>query len=237
MMHSNYSHRCHKYSMLYINNKYTKIYWKIIHHRIETILPITTYQETHHIIPKSLGGSNKKENLVKLTAREHFICHWLLTKMVNEPSHKASMQYAFFRMSQTNDTFTNQRYKVKSHHYEIIRKNLAEAASHTHTGRIHSVESKEKRSQLLKGRVSPTKGMVAWNKGIPTPEAVKTKLSESLKGRPAWNKGIAASEDSNIKRKAKQSNIPKQLVECPYCNKVGGKPAMTRHHFDNCKLK
>ena len=32
------------------------------------------YYEKHHIQPKSLGGSNKKENLVRLTAREHFIC-------------------------------------------------------------------------------------------------------------------------------------------------------------------
>lgn len=31
------------------------------------------YFEKHHILPKSLGGTNDKENLVKLTAREHFI--------------------------------------------------------------------------------------------------------------------------------------------------------------------
>ena len=36
------------------------------------------YYESHHIIPKWMGGSNKKENLVLLTAREHYICHYLL---------------------------------------------------------------------------------------------------------------------------------------------------------------
>ena len=39
------------------------------------------YYEKHHIIPKSLGGTNEKENLVSLTAREHFICHLLLLKI------------------------------------------------------------------------------------------------------------------------------------------------------------
>lgn len=35
-----------------------------------------TYTEKHHIIPKSLGGDNSKTNLVVLTGRQHFICHW-----------------------------------------------------------------------------------------------------------------------------------------------------------------
>jgi len=44
------------------------------------------YFEGHHIIPKSLGGEGKSYNfnhynIVLLTAREHFIAHWLLTKI------------------------------------------------------------------------------------------------------------------------------------------------------------
>jgi Straboviridae homing endonuclease len=37
------------------------------------------YYEDHHVKPKCLGGNNDKENLVLLTAREHYICHKLLT--------------------------------------------------------------------------------------------------------------------------------------------------------------
>jgi hypothetical protein len=37
------------------------------------------YYEEHHIIPKCLNGTNEKENLVLLTAKEHFVCHKLLT--------------------------------------------------------------------------------------------------------------------------------------------------------------
>lgn len=39
------------------------------------------YCETHHIVPKCMGGSNEKENLVNLYAKEHFIAHLLLTKI------------------------------------------------------------------------------------------------------------------------------------------------------------
>ena len=39
------------------------------------------YTEKHHIIPKCMGGTNDKSNLVKLTAREHYIAHKLLTKI------------------------------------------------------------------------------------------------------------------------------------------------------------
>lgn len=41
----------------------------------------TGYTEQHHIIPKSMSGNNNPENLVRLTAREHFIAHLLLLKM------------------------------------------------------------------------------------------------------------------------------------------------------------
>jgi len=31
------------------------------------------YYEKHHIIPRALGGSDELENLVLLTAKEHFV--------------------------------------------------------------------------------------------------------------------------------------------------------------------
>jgi hypothetical protein len=64
------------------NSKYTKWYWELISSRRNRLLPESIYQEAHHIIPKSLGGSNHKTNLINLTAREHFIAHLLLVRMV-----------------------------------------------------------------------------------------------------------------------------------------------------------
>jgi hypothetical protein len=39
------------------------------------------YFESHHIVPKCLGGSNDAENLVNLTPEEHYVCHQLLVKI------------------------------------------------------------------------------------------------------------------------------------------------------------
>ena len=39
------------------------------------------YSERHHIIPRCMGGTNRKDNLVTLTAEEHYVAHQLLVKM------------------------------------------------------------------------------------------------------------------------------------------------------------
>lgn len=42
---------------------------------------IDGYLERHHVIPRCLGGSDSKENLVKLTPEEHYVAHQLLVKI------------------------------------------------------------------------------------------------------------------------------------------------------------
>jgi 5-methylcytosine-specific restriction endonuclease McrA len=59
---------------MYLQNKYTRWYYNIIQRAQQR--NISGYTEKHHIIPRSFGGSNQKENLVALTAREHFVCHF-----------------------------------------------------------------------------------------------------------------------------------------------------------------
>jgi len=61
-----------------VDNKYKVWHDNIIAKGKNRVL--TGYQEKHHIIPKSLGGSNSKDNLVALTPKEHFIIHILLCK-------------------------------------------------------------------------------------------------------------------------------------------------------------
>lgn len=59
---------------------YKKIYFQIIRNRRNNPLPSEEYVEFHHIKPKSFGGVDDKKNLVRLSAREHFIVHFLLYK-------------------------------------------------------------------------------------------------------------------------------------------------------------
>lgn len=69
---------------MFKTNKYTKYYFNIITNAKNQVrTKKDSHYENHHIIPKSMGGSNTKNNLVLLTAREHFICHMLLIRMVS----------------------------------------------------------------------------------------------------------------------------------------------------------
>ena len=65
---------------MYLTNKYSKWYHKIIENA--KLRNLSEGIEKHHIIPKSLGGSNLKQNIARLTPREHFVCHMMLTKMI-----------------------------------------------------------------------------------------------------------------------------------------------------------
>ena len=71
---------------MFKQNKYTKWYYKIIENARNRILD--NNYEKHHIIPKSLNGSNELNNLIILSYREHFICHLLLTKMCKNKKMK-----------------------------------------------------------------------------------------------------------------------------------------------------
>jgi len=76
---------------------------------------IDGYYELHHIIPKSSGGSNDKSNLIALTARQHYIAHWMLWKAYGE-----NMTRAFFMMSSVG------RYeRVSSKTYDKARKDYS----------------------------------------------------------------------------------------------------------------
>lgn len=228
--------------MIFIENKYTRWYYDIINNAKSRNIKnkkeaktVIGYAEKHHIIPKSLKGLDVKENLVFLKAREHLICHMLLTKMVIGQD-KIKMQYALGRMLHIeNVKFGN--FQIKSRTYQYIRMQVAEAASKTHIGKKDSEETCLKKSKALKGRSSPTKGMPAWNRGIPMTQEAKEKSSKKLSNRIPWNKGIPANEETNEKRRIKLSGIPKEKIMCPHCNKIGGKPVMIKNHFDKCKSK
>jgi hypothetical protein len=102
---------------MYLINKYTKVYNAIIERAKNREL--NSYFEKHHVVPQSLGGSNDKENIVKLTAREHFICHLLLTKMV-EGTNKSKMYQAAWMMASCIG-IKQERYSITNRQYENLK--------------------------------------------------------------------------------------------------------------------
>lgn len=132
---------------------YSKIYNDIIEAR-----KLNTYQdytECHHILPRCLGGTDNKDNLVNLSAKEHFICHLLLTKMYPKGSNEYyKMCHAFFMMLVTSKDHKGNRY-ITSKKYVALKESHCIRMSDLQSGKgnsqygtmwiynIHTFESKK----------------------------------------------------------------------------------------------
>lgn len=115
---------------------YQAVYDNLIRTRKDRVLVADMYYEKHHILPKSLGGSDFPENLVKLTAREHYLAHLLLWKIHGTDE----MFYAFFMMSK--------RFGISSRDYESMKMKFSKMIKTRLSGRKFSSTHKE---NLLKG--------------------------------------------------------------------------------------
>ena len=176
-----------------LTNKYSKLYYKITSNAKQRITE--GYTERHHIVPQSLGGSDDKENLVELTAREHFICHWLLIKMT-EGDDRGKMLYALQGMKAENKFQNRYHTKITARVYEKYR-----------------VEHAENHSKRMKGRK-------AWNKGIPQTEEHREKNRQAALQRPPksqetiakWKEsraGYKDSEETKLKKSLALKGKPK----------------------------
>lgn len=105
---------------------YSKVYDAFIASKSNRVLD--GYFETHHITPKSLGGSNDKSNLIKLTAKEHFLAHRLLAKI-----HGGKMWAALSYMTRRGVT-SAKGVKITSRVYDLARKKDAEYKSVKYSG-------------------------------------------------------------------------------------------------------
>lgn len=116
---------------------YKKIYNNIINNRIKN--KYEGYTESHHILPKSLGGSDEKTNLVDLSAREHYICHLLLTKMFDKDSPEYNkMVYAYMMMCNARTELQERNYRINSRLYEELKKDHSLLVSKKQTGEGNS---------------------------------------------------------------------------------------------------
>jgi hypothetical protein len=132
--------------LMFNDNKYTKWYNNIIRAAKKSSRDDKTQiYEKHHIIPKSFGGSNKKDNIVLLTLKEHFICHLLLTKMC-DGVYKQKMFWALHRMS-----FSRNRVNKGSASYALARKKFIKNLRENHPAKIdpESFSKKMKNAALM----------------------------------------------------------------------------------------
>ena len=205
---------------MYLLNKYTRWYNLIITNAKNRV-NLDGYRERHHIIPKSLGGSNDSTNIVVLTAREHFICHLLLVKMT-EGDNKRKMVNAAWGMATRRNQFQDGRTRVNSKTYEFLKSNLTQ-----------SHESNLARSKKLKGRViGPMTDEHKKKLSGPKTDEHRKKLSDARLGK-SW--GYTHSAETKNKMSEWQKGIPKTKVVCEHCGKEVSKMNYSRWHGIKCK--
>jgi hypothetical protein len=115
------------------------------------------YMERHHIVPKCMGGGNCKDNLVHLTAKEHFIAHKLLVRIYPKVYGLAQALIAMGRLAE-----------FKSRIFASERQRAAELRK----GFKYSKASRAKMSESAKARgrngakTEFKPGTEPWNKGL-----------------------------------------------------------------------
>lgn len=234
--------------MIFINNKYTRCYYSIISTAQSRVLPNEMYSERHHIIPKSLGGNNLKDNLVKLTAREHFICHLLLTKMT-EGENKAKMAKAVFMFATLSSN--QDRYKINSHWYKSLKIKSSNARRNvpsplkglkiTDADRLQQIQQSAKERELKYQTGELSRGnMGKYNRTEEYIEYlrvdVKNRKGFSTKGQSAETRKRAA-KNISIARKgqpAHNKGIAPSRVSCLCCKKEVDIRNFSRYHRE-CK--
>ena len=165
------------------------------------------YKERHHIVPKSLGGTNDKNNLIDLFAKEHFVAHKLLVK--ENPTNK-SLIYAWWTMCQIKGRDYQDRYVPTAEEYEEARIAIALMESESRIGDKNprfgkhtpmSEETKEKLRQINLGRKMPSYAIEKMRQakiGKKLTEEHKLKISESTKGRKVHGKPVLCVELNKI---------------------------------------
>lgn len=168
------------------------------------------YCERHHITPRCMGGNDNSENLVKLTAREHFVAHRLLTKIYPEVP---KLKYAVFLMTKSKNG--SKHFKVTSRTYQQLKIESSIAKSILQKGRGQSPEARAKSSASRKGKKRPPEATL----GIRTCNIGKPKSEESKAYLSALNKGKKLSEETKAKMKSTKeknsANIPNRI--CTTC--------------------
>jgi hypothetical protein len=168
--------------MIFIDDVYSQEYYNIVSlarvraNTKKEALSVLEYTEKHHIIPKSFHvvssgksagwineNSEVPDNLVYLSAAEHYRCHWLLAIMtLRDRDHAALARYkmvcALHMMTSTRHR--NSHYLIQEEEYahskilfsqRVIPSATIEKIRKANTGRKASDHTKEKQSNAKKG--------------------------------------------------------------------------------------
>lgn len=125
---------------------YEKIYYDLVYTRKkQNRNKKTEYYESHHIIPRSWGGNDDNDNIVLLTAKEHWVAHLLLSKFATGQN-----KYKAYQAVVNMGRVIPESKRNTSSLYALARKAISKEVSKRHTG---TLIVKDVRTNKMIGRV------------------------------------------------------------------------------------
>lgn len=160
------------------------------------IRALSGYKESHHIIPRCIGGTDEKNNLVDLTPEEHYVAHQLLVKI-----HKGNPKliYAVHKMCSNapNQNRSNKMYGwIRRAYSKVISARQKGKKQPPSRGIKHSKTMKEK---YANGYVSPLLGTKGKRKQS---EETKKKIGLANLGDNNGMRNRVISQEERLKRSA-----------------------------------
>ena len=215
---------------MFLDNKYTRIYFQLVEHGKHSCEDNIT--EKHHIIPRSLGGSDTTDNTVEFTPRQHYVAHRLLTKMC-EGEMKSKMTFALHTFFHFNHY---RRLNFTSRQYEYHKRAFAEACKNrapwykTDLFKFKHMDTQEE-------FVGTRREFINYSK-LSEQEAnflFKAAGDDSLPTRwiKGWGVWVDSLGDWSYNKVIKRP--PAKRVMCEHCSASVSKANYTRWHGPNCK--
>jgi hypothetical protein len=138
------------------------------------------YKERHHIIPRCIGGTNDLENLVNLTAKEHFIIHLLLAEIYNIPKLWRAVNMLANWGRATSRQYQHIKENLK--HSEYTKEKMRKPKSASHRNNMKGPKPKSKQYiELTTGRVDYLNGLSQFFNVPASSIHWNTKLVRSMK--------------------------------------------------------
>lgn len=204
---------------------YKEEYFKIIEFRKNNTLSQDVYGENHHILPRSIFPQyiKDKDNIVRLSAEEHFKAHYYLWKFYKEELkdkvNARKMCFAFNCMKIVLSKCNN--IDEMSKLYAEVREDFAKASSEMMKGKRLSEETRRKISIAGKGRHHT--------------EETKKRISESKKGDKCYLYGKHLSEETKRKLSIAHKNISEETRRKMSEKSKGNKRALGMKHTEEFK--
>jgi hypothetical protein len=245
-----------------IMNKYNRWYNQIVEQAQNRV--VEGYTERHHIQPRSLGGADTPDNLVNLTAREHFICHWLLTKMTTgEDRYKMLNALRMMRAEKHGQqryetAITGRVYESIKQEYAALQSILRSGKGNGFYGKTHTESAKQRISDANKGRIQPPDekakqiASITGRTRAPFSEEWRANMSKKKQGENNPRYGVTVSSETKQKmrekalgRKQSKETIAKKVaatkgktrekILCPHCGEMIAVNTYSRWHGPSCR--